>query len=287
MQTEDILKENIAATLARVLPKAEIISTVLEAGDNEGPALEYVALPKSFELKELDFEKLLTNPRRTKGAAAFTDAPSFLKYIDTHRRDGTTVWCNFNPQTFALKFTAVLDEHSTAAPGWRQHTATFAPDMSAEWKAWIGKNGQAFAQVAFAEWLEEHAEDITSAEGFPTSLQMLGMATEFVANEERVLKSSAKLQSGGVRLTYIADPDAGTTESMEMFKHFALGIPVFQGGSAWRITARLKYTLGQGKVNFRYELVRADRVHENAAKDLIHMVTEQLGDVPLLMGSCT
>ncbi|MCV2365560.1 YfdQ family protein [Paucibacter sp. DJ1R-11] len=284
METQDLLKENIAATLARVLPEAKIITTLKEA-NSDFPALMQIAVPKSFELKELDFEKLLPNPRRTKAAAQFTDAASFLAYINTHADEGTTVWCNFNPQTFALKFTAVLDEHSTTTPGWRQHTATFAPDMSAEWKAWIAKNGQSFAQVPFAEWLEEHAEDITSAEGFPTSLQMLGMATEFVANEERVLKSSAKLQSGGVRLTYVADPDAGTTESMEMFKQFALGIPVFQGGAAWRITARLKYALGQGKVNFRYELVRADRVHESAAKDLITQITEQLGDVPLLMGS--
>lgn len=285
MDTQDLLKENIASTLARVLPDAKIVTTLMER-NGSAPALMQIAVPKAFELKEVDFEKLLENPRRTKAAATFTDAHSFLAYVETHTKPGTTVWCHFNPQTFALKFTAVLDEHSATTPGWRQHSATFAPDMSAEWKAWTSKNTQSFAQVAFAEWIEEHAEDITSADGFPTSLQMLGMATEFVANEERVLKSSAKLQSGGVRLTYIADPDAGTTESMEMFKHFALGIPVFQGGSAWRITARLKYALGQGKVNFRYELVRADRVHESAAKELIAHITETLGDVPLLMGAC-
>ena len=285
MDNQELLKENIAATLARVLPEAKIVSSLYESGSESAVAVMQIAVPKSFDLKELDFEKLLPNPRRTKAVANFSDARSFLAYIATHAKEGTTVWCRFNPQTFALNFTAVLDEHSADLPGWRQHTATFAPDMSSEWKAWVGKNGQSFAQVAFAEWLEEHAEDITSAEGFPTSLQMLGMATEFTANEERALKSSIKLQSGGVRLTYVADQDAGTTASMEMFKQFALGIPVFQGGSAWRITARLKYATSDGNVKFRFELVRADRVHENAAQDLITQITEQLGDVPLLMGS--
>src|SRR5205814_7121671 len=113
--------------------------------------------------------------------------------------------------------------------------------MSAEWKAWKFKDRQAFAQVAFAEFIQDHEDDIATANGLPTSLQMHQMCTEFVANEDRSLKSSVRLQSGGVRLTYIADPDAGTTETMQMFEKFALGIPVFHDGQAWSITARLKY----------------------------------------------
>lgn len=285
MDTEDILKENIAATLARTLPTATIVSTVMETLGGT-PAQLQIAVPDNFELKEVDFEKLLPRPRRTKAVAKLSDARSFIEYVKVNATDGTTVWCDFNPQTFALSFTAVIDEHSKGLPGWRDHRATFSPDMSSEWKSWKGKNSQAFAQVAFAEWIEEHADDITTANGLPTSLQMLTMATEFQANEERVLKSTVKLQSGGVRLTYIADPDAGTTETMQMFDKFAIGIPVFQGGSAWSLTARLKYALNSGKVSFRYELVRPDRVHDGAAQEMIKHVTDEIGGVPLRMGSC-
>lgn len=282
---EDINKENIAATLARVLPTAVILATQAEANSQQAASLQ-IAVPKSFDLKEVDFEKLLPNPRRTKATAEFSDPQSFIDYVALHAQTGTTVWCNFNPQTFALGFTAVIDEHAKGTPGWRQHRATFSPDMSAEWKAWKGKNGSSFAQLAFAEWIEEHADDIATKEGFPTSLQMLSMATEFQANEERALKSTVKLQSGGVRLTYIADPDTGTTEQMDMFQKFAIGIPVFHGGAAWSITARLKYALNSGKVSFRYELVRPDTVHEHAAKELIQQIRSAMGAVPVLMGSC-
>ena len=284
MDQTELLKENIAATLARTLPTAAIISSINERGTDQLGLLE-IAVPKNFDLKELDFERLLPNPRRTKAIAKFSDARSFIDYVKAHKFAGTTVWCDFNPQTFALSFAAVIDEHAAGTPGWRDHRATFSPDMSAEWKAWKGKNSAQFAQVDFAEWIEEHADDISTANGLPTSLQMLTMATEFQANEERVLKSSVKLQSGGVRLTYIADPDAGTTESMQMFDKFAIGIPVFQGGSAWGITARLKYRLNQGRVTFHYELVRPDRVHDGAAKELIQHVTDEVG-VPVRMGSC-
>jgi uncharacterized protein YfdQ (DUF2303 family) len=277
-------QKNIAETLADVLPKAAIVHTQQRA---EGDAILQIAVPKGYELKQIDTEGLLPNPRRTKAKASFSDAASFIEYVKRHAEDGTVTWCRFDPQTFALTFTAVIDEHAKGLAGWRGHQAVFSPEMSAEWKAWVGKNAQSMPQVNFAEWIQEHEDDITStAIGLPTSLQMHAMATEFVANEERVLKSTVKLQSGGVRLTYIADPDAGTTETMQMFERFAIGIPVFHAGSAWSITARLKYRLSQGKVSFFYELVRPDRVHEGAAKELIEIIRQGIGAVPLLMGAC-
>jgi len=277
-------QKNIAETLAEVLPVAKVITTLATA--SEPQALIEIAVPRGFDIKEIDTEKLLNNPRRTKAAAQFSDAASFIAYVNRHATDGTVTWCNFDPQTFALSFTAVIDEHAKGLAGWRQHKATFSPDMSAEWKAWKGKDRQSMQQLAFAEWIQEHEDDIAAVAGMPTSLGMHKMATEFVANEERVLKSTVRLESGGVRLTYIADPDAGTTESMRMFEKFAIGIPVFHGGSAWSVTARLKYRLNSGKVSFLYEMVRPDRVHEHAAKELIGSIRDAIGGVPLLMGSC-
>jgi uncharacterized protein YfdQ (DUF2303 family) len=274
---------NIAETLARVLPTAKI---VYPPSPTQGDLI-HVAVPKNFEMKEIDTEKLLGMPRRTKGTADFADAASFLAYIERHKIAASTVaWCNFDPQTFALSFTAVIDDHAAGAlAGWRSHKATFKPEMSAEWKAWKGSDRTVFSQVQFAEWIQEHDTDITTANGLPTSLQMLTMATEFVANEEHALKSAVKMQSGGVRLTYIADADKGTTEDMKVFERFALGIPVFHGGAAWSMTARLKYRNSAGKVSFFYELVRPDRVHQGAADELIAKVREGLNGVPLLMGS--
>lgn len=277
-------EENIAATLARVLPEAKVVYT--DADADGAPAIVHIAVPKTFDLREIDAEKLLAHPRRTRAKAVFSDAASFVAYVKTHTQPGTTVWASFDPQTFALSFKGVLDENAPGVAGWRGHTASFEPDMSSEWKAWKAASGKAFGQEAFAEWIVEHSDDITTANGLPTSLQMLQMATEFTANEERALKSTIKLQSGGVRLTYIADPDAGTTESMQMFERFAIGIPVFHGGSAWSLSARLKYRLSGGKVSFFYELVRPDRVHDGAAKELIEQIRSAIGSVPLLMGAC-
>jgi uncharacterized protein YfdQ (DUF2303 family) len=267
---------NIAETLARVLPKPDVIINQDE--------LTHVVLPPGWAVSAIDRESLLAHPRRTKLKPRFSSVASFLEYIKIHGTTATRCWCDFNPQTFDLSFTAVLDDHAPGTPGWREHLALLTPDFSAEWKAWKGANTKSMPQVDFAHWIEEHEEDIASANGLPTSLQMLDMATNFVMNEERALKSAVRLQSGGMRLTYVADPDKGTTETMQMFERFGLGIPVFHGGPAWSMSARLRYRNNSGKLSFHYELIRPDRVHKAAAEELIAQIREGLGTVQLLMG---
>lgn len=288
MSYDTLPTKNLAETLADVLPRAAALGILQAPEGVQGLNIAHYAIPKGTELKEVktDLEALLPNPRRTKATAVFATTESFLDYVKRHADEGSVVWCNFDPQTFALDFTAVFDEHVKGTAGWRMHRATLKPDFSVEWKAWKGKNKQSFPQVEFAEFLQEHEDDIAAAAGLPTSLQMHEMATNFVMNEERALKSSVRLQSGGMRLTYIADPDKGTTEQMDMFEKFALGIPVFHGGSAWSLTARLKYRNNSGKLSFFYELIRPDRVHKGAADELIAVIRAGLGAVPLLMGAC-
>ncbi len=278
---------NLAETLAEVLPKPELLDKIDFLVD--GLTVLHYAVPKGHDVKELrvDLEKHLPAPRELKAAAEFHDASSFLNYIARHANEHSTCWCDFNPQTFALSFRAVIDEHGKDSPAWRRHVAAYTPRMSAEWKEWKGKDRSGFGQVEFAEWLQDHEGDIASFEGYPTCAQMLQMATNFQYQEDRRLKSAVRLQSGGVRLDYVADADAGTVESMTMFEKFTLGIPVFHAApTAELLIARLKYRLDNGKVRFTYELQRADKAHEKAALDLIETVRAGLAGVPLMFGTC-
>lgn len=278
--------KNIAETLADVLPKASLVGA-LDKTNADGVKL--YAVPKGQDLKEVDLERLLPAPRRAKLQTAMAEADSFLAYVARHHAASTVVWCSFNPQTFALSFQAVFDDFGPQqAPGWRGHRATYTPEPSAEWKTWTAHNGpdKHKHQLDFATFLERNETDIAAVEGMPTSLQMMGMATAFEANSEKRVKSVVKLQGGGTRLDFVDDDNADTEAQMKLFEKFAVGIPVFWAGPAYRIDARLKYRHGGGKVVFWYELIRADRVHESAAKELIGKVRDGLpAGVPLLMGS--
>lgn len=287
-ETNDDTRENIAETLARVLPPPRVLVEVPTPSGIEGLHLAYAAVPDEFTLVPVkeDLEPFLPNPRKTKARADFADAESFIAYVQRHKQDRTVVWCAFDPQKFALSFVAVIDEHASDKAGWRHHQAVFRPDMSAEWKAWLKLDRQPQSQLAFGEWIEEHDADIHAAEGMPSSLEMLTMATNFVATQEKRLKSAIRLQSGGVKMEYVDTDDDATTATMTMFERFAIGIPVFHAGSAWNMKARLKYTARNGAVTFRYELVRPDQVYQYAAKEVIGAVRTGIGDMPLLMGVC-
>lgn len=275
---------NIADSLAELLPKPELM--LVAAADSD--QIQHVAVPKGFELKTIDSEHLLPNPRRTSAKAELREGDSFIAYVQRHAGPACVVWCAFNPQTFALKFTAVIDEHAKGLAGWRKHSATYEPSKSHEWNVWTGNNGngKAQAQVAFAEFLERNDGDIASIEGLPSSLDMMKLATEFEANGERKVKSVVRLQGGGSRVDFVDDDTDATIAQMRLFERFAVGIPVFWAGPAYRIDARLKYRHASGKVNFWYELIRPDRVHEAAARELIEKVRAGIGATPLLMGEC-
>lgn len=296
MSTENT---NIAESLARVLPKTDVLFSVPEFGgkENDAPAQFVIAVPNNSKLETLDMEKLLPNPRRAKGTATMGDQDSFIAYVNKFAKHGTTVWCDFNPQTATLGFRAVIDEHSPIDAGWRGHQAVYTPAMSIEWMNWKGQNTKVMSQVEFADFLEKNENDIATIEGFPTSLQMHAMATEFHARSEQSIKSTARLQDGSVRLTYINDADSETQETMKVFDKFVIGIPVFWSVpalgddgkplpvEAYRIDARLRYRMANAKVSFWYELIRPDRTHQLAALGLIQQVKAGIGDVPLRMGS--
>lgn len=277
---------NIAETLARILPDAKVVSTT----DTDVPALHisHVAVPKGFDLRELklDLEQHLANPRNTTATAELQDADSFLSYVARHTTDGTVVWCDFDPATFKLGFRAVFDEHVKGTAGWRRHQAVFVPRASNEWKIWTGNDTKTMPQLDFAAFLERQELDITAKEGRPSSSDMMQMAANFESSSEKRMRSTQRLQDGSVRLEYIEAEDEKTIQHMRLFERFTIGIPVFWAGPGYVIDARLKYRTSQGKVSFWYELIRPDRSHEAAAKELIQKVREGIGGMPLLTGAC-
>lgn len=241
------------------------------------------AVPSGWELKARDMEDLLPNPRAKRGKATFHTLPSFVDYLATHAQAGATVvWVKLDPMTADLSLRAVIDDHESALPHWRRHTAEYTPRQSVEWKTWTDANGKPRAQGDFAAWIEDQLPDIASVPGLPTGADMLKLATDFEVRQEMSIKSAVRLQDGGVRLNYIADSDTGTVSQLEVFNRFAIGIPVYWGCDRYQLEAKLRYRAKEGKVAFWFELVRPHRVAEAAANYLIGQLGEMVAnrDIP-------
>lgn len=289
---DPIQTKNIAETLVAELPKPFVLGVSGSEGESADSIIHF-AVPKNHVVVQYDNEPMLARPRRTKATATMTDEASFVAYVERNTIPGSVVWCDLNPSDSKLSFTAVFDEHDRGMPGWRAHQAKYTPRLAPEWVLWTSHNKQTKSQMAFAEFIEQNEQDISTLEGYPTSLDMMKMATEFEARQDQRLKSTVRLQSGGVALDYVANDDAGTIERMKVFDKFAIGIPVFwsvpkpgESIQAYQLRARLRYRQQQAAVNFHYELIRPDLIHQRAAQELIERVRAAIGSTPLLMGSC-
>lgn len=270
------LRENIAETVARETRRPTVIT---------GNGVDYIAVPKEWELH--DTERDEPNPRRKKGKVTLDDADSFIAYTKRHgSMTSSTLWCRADYKKGNVSFTAILNDHAEDenSAAWRDHIATFNPKFSAEFECWFSKNKHPFTQFDFAQFLEENVRDIANQNGMPTGAQMLEMALAFESNQDMRIKSAIRLQNGGVQLNFVQDDDAATIAKMSMFDRFAIGIPVFWGDGAYAMEARLRYRTREGKLTFWFELIRPERVLEDAAKQIIEKIKAGTGR-PMFLGT--
>jgi uncharacterized protein YfdQ (DUF2303 family) len=274
------VRENLAETLAREMKQPVVLF------DHGNHNRWCVATPPGWTQALIDEEKLLDRPRRKTAQASLSDAESFVAYVKRHGSlTECTVWCKADYRAGQVAFKAIVNDHGEEPDeaAWRDHTASFTPEFSEEWKRWTAKHKQPFAQADFAAFLEENLKDIAGVSDGPSGTQMLEMALSFEANQDMRFKSAIRLQNGGVQMSFAQDDDAQTLTRMQVFERFSLGMPVFWNGEAYRIDARLRYRVRDGKLSFWFELIRPDKVLEAAAQTLIAKIRGETGN-PFFFG---
>ncbi|WP_454752192.1 DUF2303 family protein [Cupriavidus necator] len=274
--------KNLAETLAQ-----EMKAPVEVAAVDHIPARR-VALPPGWTLQQLDHEKYLPAPLRKRATVRLLDADSFIDYVKRHGSlTDSTVWGKADYQAGKVDFVGIINDHGEddSKPEWRDHTARFSPEFSEEWRRWFGGNRKPMSQAEFAAFIEENLKDIASPDGvgLPTGAQMLEMALSFEANQDMRFKSAIRLSNGGVQMSFVQDDDDQTLQKMQLFERFAIGIPIFWNGDAYRVDARLRYRARDGKVSFWYELIRQDKTLEAATTTLIATIREKTG-TPFFFG---
>lgn len=131
--------------------------------------------------------------------------------------------------------------------------------------------------------LKKNLGDIAAVENMPSGQQLLEMALSFQASQDMKLKSSIRLQDGGVNMTFVEESDQATMKQMKFFEQIAIGIPVFWNGTPYQIKARLRFRPNGGSPQFWFELIRADKVIEDATKTMIEKIKSETG-LPLYFG---
>lgn len=243
----------------------------VHTGHGEVP---FLVVPEGHKVENL--EALQRQPRRIRESISVTTIESFIAYVTKHKTGLAAIFANEEQR----QLQAVLDYHGDASlPSWCTHKVGYTAKLSREATAWLGMDGKAMEQIALAEFIEEHIADVVA----PAGADLLERALKLQFIQKAVFGSAVRLQSGEFQLQWSVENQKGTVELPEKI---AIGIPVFHNGAAYRIEARLRYRLNEGKVTFTYKLIEPQRVLERAFADVVKKAIEGVGEgVQLYYGS--
>ena len=246
------------------VPRAPLIG---EDGDLdiETWGTPYLFAPDGYRV--IDLEHLLQTPVRKRGHFKFNDAASFVAYFKRHQM-ASTIYATLNP----AKFVAVLDDHRSDEPGWRDHIASYECPLSVEWKAWTGSNKKVFKQPDFAQFIEDNLPDIVE----PSGADMLEISRTLEAKKKVDFASGIRLSNGQVEITYneTINGTAGKGK-IQIPETFSIGIPVLEGGERYKVEARLRYRISEGDLVLWYDLLRPHKTHEDAIMGVWKHIAEE------------
>lgn len=229
-----------------------------------------LVVPAGAQHKLIDLEEHLDRPRRKRGTVELTDVDSLIRYVNAHKGDGTELYADVD----RTKVVAVLNGHEHEA-GWGDHRAVLTLRPSTEWKRWSGKNGDTLTQTAFAEHIEESLDDIVE----PAAASVLEMAQTFEASKSVEFRSSSMLSSGQRQLNYVEtiEARAGAHGQLTVPTEFVLGLRPFEGTDRYKVTARFRYRINDGKLAVAYVLDKPQDVIEAAFADILGLLEDDDG----------
>lgn len=215
-----------------------------------------VATHKDMVVQSL--EEHLPAPLRIREQVYITEATSFIDYWQRFASDSSVIFADLNQR----RFRAVFDYHEPQRPKWCEHGATLICDHSTEWKTWSASNAKSMEQSSFAEFIEANAIDIVQ----PAAAEMIQIALTLQAKTKVDFASGIRLDNGQVQLTYQEkiEGSAGPKGELKIPEKFTLALRIFQGGDKYQVEAYLRYRIKEGKATFFYQIIRPERLIEDA-----------------------
>lgn len=215
-----------------------------------------------------EIERYRQGPERIKGTAAADTLESFIGLVNRHKSQDSVIFASTTWPKPSL--TAVIDyytrDHGTAH---KQHRVGYAFPLTEEFKAWVGTNNKPMEQQAFAEFLEEHAAELSAPfaqestdyqllfnERFALPNELLELSRHLEVNVGAKMKQGLRLQTGERQIVFETQHTNVNGEPIDIPGIFMIQLPPFVDGDVVRIPARIRYRAGQGGVTWFYQLYR-------------------------------
>ena len=295
MSAADITTGEIIAA-AGVETIVELAGQALEPQSLE-PGKLYAVPDGEGRVRLLSTDEHDIAPRHVTGSRVVTDAPSFVAYVNRHRRPGTEVFAH----TSSSSVVAVIDSHEGTdhLPGWQKHKLTLGLEHTKAWLAWtardLGADPSAWmGQQQFAEFIEDRALDVID----PEHARLIEIATKFEATTKVEFGSAVRLDNGEVKFEYTetVGPKKGAKGGIDLPKELKLGLRPYIGGPIYYVYASLRYRIRSEGLVLGIALQRPENILEAAFADIVTEIRDGIeekdgrpghpgiGDVPIFFG---
>ena len=244
---------------------AELISAA--HGTREIDGHQFALVPEGYRVQSL--EKYQMHPQRKQGLVSLGDSESFIRFVTEEKTSTTRLYGKTKGE-----FRAVFDDNSTDTANWRDYRAEVKLEHSMQWNTWIRNNKQGMKQHEFAQFIEDNLPDIVE----PVSAVILEVSRSLQAKKKVSFESGIRLSNGETQFTYSEEIQGSSAKGLiQIPESFWLGIPVFQNGTGYKIEARLRYRISEGGLVMWYDLLRPEKFHEDATKDIWKEIEEKTG----------
>jgi uncharacterized protein YfdQ (DUF2303 family) len=270
------------------------IESAIEAGTDRAMADDRIAEVNGIPVAVIgkhDRAEVLTNvlelldkranaPRRRTGTAYHERLDSFIAHTNRFKSEHTAVWSSLED----MRLTTVFDyhpggpEHDKAA--WCQHMAVYVCPHSKQWRQWARKDGRPMSQLDFADFIDEHFSALADADGFLLPAAVLDMARDLQVYTKGQFSRRVDQATGKYALVCHEEHQS---KSISIPKAFMLELPVFEGGRACHVEARVCFNMHDGVPRFGFMLHRRTELEMAAFDDICKAVAEQTG-LPVYTG---
>jgi uncharacterized protein YfdQ (DUF2303 family) len=237
--------------------------------DGVQPPIPVAIIPSGMKLHALTDvldaqEARGTRPARRKGTATHREIDSFITHVNRFKDDDSAIWAN--PET--VRISAVLNYHRSGVGDarWGDHRSLYTCPLSDQWKLWTGRHEKLFGQEEFGSFIEDNFADLANpidddAKTFPTPTGVLEMARNLVIRQKGEFSRSINPTTGESSLVA---KNENETSSTKIPKAFLLKLPVFEGGELYRVEARMRFSMPDGRPKFSFALYQANLILQHA-----------------------
>lgn len=242
-------------------------------------SVPFMVVPE--KMKVLDIEKHLPNPARIRKHVKFTDADSFIAYVNEFKvgykpqmfvmqtKDGLSIQCVFD-YDIAGKIVpqgeGKPDAHQLGLPMWNSHIAQLDLTYSLDYAELRSKNAEWFDQEDFALFVEENTHLFIKPDGS----FMYELAQDLKVKIEASFRSSRRIANGQVALSYVETVNGTSQQSGEEVivpTVLEMRCSIFEGLPAEDIKAAFRFKKSGQSAEFQYKLMT--KLQERAAHDAV------------------